>query len=99
MWDYEDIQRVTDKGAKAISFGSVLFSVGANSIRAVDPLARLCGEVDCTLGQLALAHAKGLATGDAAALRAVAEEMATVGLHAAATNAAAQAQQCAQPPK
>jgi hypothetical protein len=87
------------RGQSAVALRAWHEAVRLGDIRAVDPLARLCGEVDCTLGQLALAHAKGLATGDAAALRAVAEEMATVGLHAAATNAAAQAQQCAQPPK
>jgi hypothetical protein len=95
-----DAARMAERrGQSAVALRAWHEAVRLGDIRAVDPLARLCGEVDCTLGQLALAHAKGLATSDEAALRAVAEEMATVGLHAAATNAAAQAQQCAQPPK
>jgi hypothetical protein len=55
--------------------------------------------VDCTTGQLALAHAKALATSDEAALRAVAGDLTAAGMHAAAANAAAQAQHCAQPPR
>jgi hypothetical protein len=95
-----DAARMAERrGQSAVALRVWHEAVRLGDIRAVDPLARLCGEVDCTLGQLALAHAKGLATGDEAALRAVAEELATVGLHAAAANAAAQAQQCAQPPK
>ncbi|WP_260860592.1 hypothetical protein [Mycobacterium tilburgii] len=40
-----------------------------------------------------------LAAGDGAPLRKVAEELTAAGLHAAAADAAAQAQRCAQPPK
>jgi hypothetical protein len=61
----------------------------------VDPLARLCGEVDCAVGGIALAHARALAAGDDAALRAVSDELAAVGMRAAAADADAQAQRYA----
>lgn len=58
--------------------------------RAADPLARLCDEIDCVVGRIALAHARALGAGDAAALRAVSDELTSIGMHAAA----AQAQRC-----
>jgi hypothetical protein len=62
--------------------------------RAADPLARLCDEIDCAVGRVALAHARALAAGDAAALRTVSDELTSIGMHAAAADAAAQAQRC-----
>ncbi|OBH56144.1 AAA family ATPase [Mycobacterium sp. E2479] len=62
--------------------------------RAVDPLARLCDEIDCVVGRIALAHARALAAGDDAGLRAVSDELTSIGMHAAAADAAAQAQRC-----
>jgi hypothetical protein len=55
-------------------------------------LERLAREVDCVLGRLALAHARALADGDGEALGEVAAELAAVGLHPAAADAAAQAE-------
>jgi hypothetical protein len=66
-------------------------AVRLGDTRAADPLGRLCGEVDCAAGGLALAHARALAAGDGAALRAAAEQLAAVGMRAAAADAAAQA--------
>ncbi len=62
--------------------------------RAADPLARLCDEIDCVAGRIALSHARALAAGDDAGLRAVSDELTSIGMHAAAADAAAQAQRC-----
>ncbi|GLE52315.1 ATPase AAA, partial [Mycobacterium montefiorense] len=89
-----DAARMAERrGQSAVALRVWHEAVRLGDIRAVDPLARLCDEVDCALGRLALAHAKALATGDGAALGAVAEELTAAGLHAAAVTAAAQAQQ------
>jgi hypothetical protein len=69
-------------------------AVRLGDTRAVDPLARLCDEIDCAVGGLALAHARALAAGDEAALRAVSDDLAALGMHAAAADAAAQAERC-----
>ena len=91
-----DAARMAERrGQSAVALRVWHEAVRLGDIRAVDPLARLCDEVDCVAGQLALAHAKALATNDGDALRAVAEELTAAGMHAAAANAAAQAQQCA----
>ncbi|OBA62014.1 AAA family ATPase [Mycobacterium sp. 1100029.7] len=95
-----DAARMAERrGQSAVALRVWHEAVRLGDIRAADPLARLCGEVDCATGQLALAHAKALATNDEAALRLVAQELGAAGLHAAAANAAAQAQQCGQPPR
>jgi hypothetical protein len=95
-----DAARMAERrGQSAVALRVWHEAVRLGDIRAVDPLARLCGEVDCATGQLALAHAKALATSDEAALRAVAGDLTAAGMHAAAANAAAQAQHCAQPPR
>ncbi|GBG37537.1 AAA family ATPase [Mycobacterium montefiorense] len=89
-----DAARMAERrGQSAVALRVWHEAVRLGDIRAVDPLARLCDEVDCELGRLALAHAKALATSDGAALGAVAEELTAAGLHAAAATAAAQAQQ------
>jgi hypothetical protein len=62
--------------------------------RAADPLTRLCDEIDCVVGRIALAHARALTAADAAALRTVSDELASIGMHAAAVDAAAQARRC-----
>jgi hypothetical protein len=69
-------------------------AVRLGDIHAVDPLAGLCGEIDCAAGRVALAHARALRGADGAALRAVADELTALGMHAAATDAAGQAQRC-----
>jgi len=66
-------------------------AVRLGDTRAADPLARLCGEIDSAVGRIALAHARALEAGDDAALRAVSDDLAAVGMRAAAADAAAQA--------
>ncbi len=69
-------------------------AVRLGDTRAADPLARLCGEIDCAAGRIALAHARALAAGDAAALRMVSDDLAALGMRAAAADAAEQARRC-----
>ena len=90
-----DAARMAERGGQsAVALRAWYEAVRLGDIRAADPLSRLCGEIDCVVGGIALAHARALATGDGAALRAVSHELAAVGMRAAAANAAAQAQQC-----
>lgn len=60
--------------------------------RAADPAVRLAAEIDCTVGDLIVRHARALVAGDADALTAVADELAAIGMGAAAADAAEQAQ-------
>ncbi len=64
--------------------------------RAADPIGRLADEIDCAVGNLIVRHARALVAGDAGALTAVADELAAIGMGAAAADAAAQAQQAAR---
>ena len=90
-----DAARMAERGGQsAVALRAWHEAVRLGDTRAADPLARLCGEVDCAVGGLALAHARALAAGDGAALRAVSDELAAVGMRAAAADAAAQADRC-----
>ena len=89
-----DAARMAERGGQsAVALRAWHDAVRLGDARAADPLARLGGEIDCVVGRIALAHARALATGDGAALRAVSHELAAVGMRAAAADAAAQAQQ------
>jgi energy-coupling factor transporter ATP-binding protein EcfA2 len=83
-----DAARTAERGGQsAVALRAWHEAVRLGDTRAVDPLARLCDEIDCAAGGLALAHARALAAGDAAALRAVSDELAAAGMRAAATSA------------
>ena len=79
-------------GQSAVALRAWHEAVRLGDTRAVDPLTRLCAQVDCAVGAVALAHARALAAGDEAALRTVSDELAAVGMRAAARSAATQAQ-------
>lgn len=81
-------------GQRAVAVRVWHEAVRLGDSRAADPLARLCDEIDCVVGRIALAHARALTAGDAAALRAVSDELTSIGMHAAAADAAAQARRC-----
>ncbi len=88
-----DAARMAERGGQsAVALRAWHDAVRLGDIRAVDPLSRLCGEIDCAVGRIALAHARALAAGDGAALLAVSDELAAVGMRAAAADAAAQAE-------
>jgi hypothetical protein len=79
-------------GQSAVALSAWHDAVRLGDRRAVDPLGRLAGEIDCVVGRIALAHAQALTAADGAALQAVSEELAAIGMRAAAADAAAQAQ-------
>jgi AAA domain len=79
-------------GQSAVALRAWHEAVRLGDANAADPLARLCDRIDCTVGRIALAHARALGAGDGAALRAASEELAATGMRAAAADAAAQAQ-------
>lgn len=81
-------------GQRAVALRVWHDAVRLGDIRAADSLARLCDEIDCVAGKLALAHGRALAAGDEAALLAVSQDLAAVGMRAAAADAAAQARRC-----
>jgi tetratricopeptide (TPR) repeat protein len=90
-----DAARMAERhGQSGVALSAWYEAVRLGDTRAVDPLARLCREVNCTIGRIALGHARALAAGDDAALRAVSDDLAAVGMRAAAADAAAQAQRC-----
>lgn len=87
-----DAARMAERGGQpAVALRAWHEAVCLGDLRAADPLARLCAEIDCASGRLALAHAQALTAADGAALLAVSHELAAVGMHAAAADAAAQA--------
>ncbi len=88
-----DAARTAERGGQSgVALRAWHEAVRLGDVRAVDPLSRLCDEIDCAAGRLALAHAGALAAGDEGALRAVSDDLAAVGMQAAAADAAAQAQ-------
>lgn len=90
-----DAARMAERGGQsAVALRAWHEAVRLGDARAVDPLTRLGGEIDCVVGRIALAHARALANGDGAALRAVSQELAAVGMRGAAADAATQAQRC-----
>ncbi|MEB3031363.1 AAA family ATPase [[Mycobacterium] nativiensis] len=57
-----DAARMAERtGQSAVALHAWDTAVRLGDARAVDPLARLCGEVDCALGRAALARARALA--------------------------------------
>jgi tetratricopeptide (TPR) repeat protein len=65
--------------------------------RAADALAPIAALVPCTYSDLALAHARAVAAGDATALREAAENLTAAGFLGAAADAAHQADEAEQP--
>jgi hypothetical protein len=79
-------------GQSAVALRTWHEAVRLGDTTAADPLARLCDRIDCAVGRIALTHARALAAGDGAALRAASDELAATDMRAAAADAAAQAQ-------
>ncbi len=67
-------------------------AVRLGDTRAVEPVTRLAAEIDCAVGNIVVNHARALAANDAAGLAAVSDELAAIGMRAAAADAAAQAE-------
>ena len=78
-------------GQLAVALQALHEAVRLGDTNAADAIARVLDTVDCVAGRLALAHGRALAAGDAAALEAVARELAELGMTCAAADAYAQA--------
>jgi len=87
-----DAARTAERGGQsAVALRALLDAARLGDIRAADGIARLSGEVDCVLGQLALQHARALVAKDAAALNDVSAQFDAIGMKRSAAAAAAQA--------
>jgi tetratricopeptide (TPR) repeat protein len=76
-------------GQSAVALRALHDAVRLGDVRAADGIARL--GLDCVVGRLALEHGRALAAGDATALHSAAAAFAGIGMHGAASDAAAQA--------
>jgi len=89
--------RVAERaGQSAVALRAWHDAVRLGDTRAAEPVIRLATEIDCAVGNVVVNHARALANGDAAALRAVSDELAAIGMRAAAADAAAQAERFAR---
>jgi hypothetical protein len=87
-----DAAKAAERGGQsAVALRALLDAARLGDIRAADGIARLTGEVDCVLGQLALQHARALVTKDAVALNDVSAGFDAIGMKRSAADAAAQA--------
>lgn len=78
-------------GQSAVAVTAWHDAVRLGDVHAGSPLERLNSEVGCVRAHLALSHSRALASGNPAALTAVATELAEAGLLGAAADASAQA--------
>jgi AAA domain-containing protein len=87
-----DGARAAERGGQAAVVLRALFdAVRLGDNRAADGIARASRDIDCVVGQVAQAHARALAAGDATELRDVAQRLAAIGMQRAAEDVAAQA--------
>ena len=85
-----DAARMAERaGQSAVALLAYHDAVRLGDLRATDAVTRLAHEIDCTVGNLIVRHARAIADRDGAALTAVAEELAAIGMGAAAADAAA----------
>ncbi|KZS85760.1 AAA family ATPase [Mycobacterium persicum] len=90
--DAREAARTAERGGQStVALRAWHDAVRLGDIRAVVPVTRLAAEINCPVGDLVAKQARALADGDAAALTAVAEELAAIGMAAAASDAAAAA--------
>ncbi|HTI78161.1 MAG TPA: AAA family ATPase, partial [Mycobacterium sp.] len=87
-----DAAKAAERGGQtAVALRALLDATRLGDILAADNITRLTGDVDCVLGQLALAHARAVVAKDAAALNDVSARFDEIGMKRAAAAAAAQA--------
>jgi hypothetical protein len=78
-------------GQSAVALRAWHDSVRLGDVSALEPVTRLAAEIDCAVGTIVVNHARALTNRDGAGLEAVSEELAAVGMQAAAGDAAEQA--------
>jgi hypothetical protein len=83
-------------GQSAVALHAWHDAVRLGDTRAAEPATRLAAEIDCAVGTIVVNHARALAEHDSATLTAVSEELAAIGMRAAAADAAAQAERSAR---
>jgi tetratricopeptide (TPR) repeat protein len=87
-----DAAKAAERGGQtAVALRALLDAARLGDLRAGDSIARLTGEVDCVLGQLALQHARALVAKDSDALNEVSARFDAIGMKRAAAAAATQA--------
>jgi hypothetical protein len=67
-------------GQSAVALRALHDAARLGDIRAVDGITRLHGEIDCSFGELALAHARAVTAKDADGLRDASARFATIGI-------------------
>jgi hypothetical protein len=72
--------------------------VRLGDVSALEPVTRLAAEIDCAVGTIVVNHARALTNQDGAGLEAVSEDLAAVGMQAAAGDAAEQARRIVREP-
>jgi tetratricopeptide (TPR) repeat protein len=88
-----DAAKAAERGGQsAVALRALHDAARLGDIRAADGIARIGGDVDCVLGQLALQHARALVAKDATALNDVSTRFDEIGMKRAAAAAAAQAE-------
>ncbi|ORB83485.1 AAA family ATPase [Mycobacterium kansasii] len=97
--DAREAARTAERGGQStVALRAWHDAIRLGDIRAVVPVTRLAAEIDCRVGDLVAKQARALGDRDAAALTAAAEELATIGMAAAAADAAAAATRAANRP-
>lgn len=97
--DAREAARTAERGGQStVALRAWHDAIRLGDIRAVVPVTRLAAEIDCRVGDLVAKQARSLGDRDAAALTAAAEELATIGMAAAAADAAAAATRAANRP-
>ena len=76
-----DAARSAERGGQsAVALRALHDAARLGDLRAVDGIARLCSEIDCAFGELALAHARAVTAKDADGLRDASARFATIGM-------------------
>ncbi len=80
-----DAARSAERGGQsAVALRALHDAARLGDIRAADGIARLCSQIDCAFGELALAHARAVTAKDADGLRDVAARFAAMGINRSA---------------
>jgi hypothetical protein len=85
-------------GQSAVALRAWHDAVRLGDVSALEPVTRLAAEIDCAVGTIVVNHARALTNQDGAGLEAVSEELAAVGMQAAAGDAAEQARRIVREP-
>jgi hypothetical protein len=85
-------------GQSAVALRAWHDAVRLGDVSALEPVTRLAAEIDCAVGTIVVNHARALTNQDGAGLEAVSEDLAAVGMQAAAGDAAEQARRIVREP-